>query len=86
MISKKLASERTKLKIEWEKGEDKIISKSNKSTKKPNGFTDLKFIWLKQKKQDVNEKMCSSKRVKKNMFELIAKKKEKQKMLEQNEI
>jgi hypothetical protein len=57
MIEKKLASVRTKLKIEWEKGEDKIISKSNKSTKKPNGFTDLKFIWLKQKKkQDVNEK------------------------------
>ena len=30
--------------------------------------------------------MCSSERVKKNMFELIGRKKEKQKMLEQNEI
>ncbi len=30
--------------------------------------------------------MCSNKRVKKNMFELIGRKKEKQKMSEQNEI
>ena len=30
------------------KKEDKIILKSNKSNKKPNGFTDLKCFWQKK--------------------------------------